>query len=921
MRRKGVTLLCFLLASAMAMGITVYVDSYSVHEWENNMAQVGEIAMFAQGTNIQYYVEDIRDIDGVISAAALQRAWGFIEYFVNDTWGARTDIVDGQVLAFDQEFLDTFPEYITLVAGSFPTGNASQIAIIDHLVNLYDFHIGDVLNFSSDWDGTVEKVEVIGVYHHGEAEQVYDYWWDFESIAIVDPSVMSYDEYIVYIDIDRTRLTPFSVGASLSYASRIGQRIIELDPDYNPQIPWSGSFWVANLVADAINQYSRWISFARMSQLFRSSGIIVLIALVMFLAIRHNVNERRFETSMLFSRGASSGDLDRIVNREIMMLSIISSLLGIFVGLGVSRIAISATGFFQFDFTLMITEPILVSFESLIISAVVGIALPLLTLGGYRIIYSTKKSVDENTGKIAKIVRGFNFIRWDLLVVVIAGLLLLTLTTGGSAVTSNPILNIIFGIVPLPLFLGMASLSIKILRRGANGISRYMARIVGKVSASIGIRRIGKGASSGGAAAMVLVLAICLSWNSAIVDASLPLTVEYQAQLSVGADLSFALDESQHPLWDDFITNVTNHENVTSSTIVAEIDLSLTSGYEGLNTFVGVNPREYVDIGYHYLGNRLNESEMSDMMESLESVPDGAIVSSDIANDYDIEIGDELRATELDDDDAAPISFRILGIVESLPEMPERESWWYYERFPLAPYPQYGYYTIVGQERIFVNREYLSTYLDIVNDTYSFLCVQTTEGTNGTAIGEELLENGGSQVIYNEVWDAVDTRTDEYLGAVGYHMDRSVDKMMTVLTVGTIMGAFSVYALEGVRARRREIALLRSNGADVALIIKAQGAEMLVLMLFSLVVLFGYGPLYLTTSVGLASSGIASYYARYPVSIFPIVPWITILSVLAFFIVSVVVFIGIVAALSSKINLASTLNAAWAEAAPYGGDV
>ena len=45
------------------------------------------------------------------------------------------------------------------------------------------------------------------------------------------------------------------------------------------------------------------------------------------------------------------------------------------------------------------------------------------------------------------------------------------------------------------------------------------------------------------------------------------------------------------------------------------------------------------------------------------------------------------------------------------------------------------------------------------------------------------------------------------------------------------------------------------------------------------------------------------------------------MSVLAFFIVSVVFFIGVVAVLGSRINLAATLNASWAEAAPYGGDV
>ena len=919
-RRKGVTLLCFLLASSMAMGITVYVDSYSVHEWDSNIAEAGEIAIFAEGDGIENYVDSIRAMDGVSRAAELRRSWANIHYLANYSWGSFIDQIYGDIIAPDQNFFDTFPGYITLVEGALPSTNASQIAIIDYLVVHYNFKIGDVLNFSTDWEEPVVQKEVIGIYKQGGDESFSSYYWAYESIAIVVPSVMDYIDYKVYIDIDRTRISPFNARGSLAFANGISQGIRAFDPYYDPQRPWSSRFWVSNRIADAINNYLYWVSGARFSYLLRSTAIMILIILVTFLAIRHNVNERRFETTMLFSRGASSGDLDKIINREIVVLSLLSSILGIVAGIVVSRIAISATGFFQFDLTLMVTEPFLVSIESLIISAVVGIALPLFTLGGYRFIYSTKRSVDENTGKIAKLVRGFNFIRWDLLVVIFSGLLLMTLITGGVAVTSNPILGIILPVVPLPLFLGVASLSIKLLRRGANAISRIMAKVVGPISASIGIRRIGKGASSGGAATMVLVLAICLSWNSAIVDASLPVTSLNQSRLSVGADLTFSLDESEFPLWDEFITNATNHDEVVSTTVVSEIDLYLTSGYEGRNTFVAVNPREYSEIGYHYMGNRLNESEMGDMLESLESVPDGAIVSSDIANDYDLEVGDVLRATQLDEE-AIPISFRILGIVTSIPEMPERDEWFYYDYLMPTPGPYYPGYQIVGQQRVMVNRDFLSTHVDIVNETNSYLCVQTQVGANGTVVGNELLNQGGFRILYDDIWDSVSSRNDEYLNQITYHMDRSVDTMLTVLTIGTIMGAFAVYAVEGVRARRREIALLRSNGADIGLIVKAQGAEMLVLMLFSLAVLAIYAPLYLTTSVSSASTGIASWYTVYPVSIFPVIPWMIIVAVLAFFIVSVVLFIGIVAVLGSRINLAATLNASWAEAAPYGGDV
>ncbi|NHI89113.1 MAG: ABC transporter permease [Candidatus Thorarchaeota archaeon] len=920
MKRKGVTLLCFLLASAMAMGITVYVDSYSVHEWGSNISSVGDVSISVTGPNIIDYLDQIRNIAGISKAAALPTSEGYIEYWFNSTWGNWVDTIPGRVIAIDQEFMDIFPGYITLVEGELPNGNTSQIAIPEYIAYEYNFKVEDVLNFSLDWDGPYQQVEVIGIFNQGGEGSSTDFLWGVDEIAIVDSGVMVSIDHKIYIDIDRNRITPFDPSGSLAFVTGIDKKIRELDPLYNPQRPWSSRFSVHDSMVGAINQYIFWVQGARMNQVFRSSAIMVLIVLVTFLAIRHNVNERRYEISMLYSRGASSSDLDKIVNREIVILSILSCLVGIVIGVLVSRIAIASTGFFRFDFRLMISEPFLVSLQSLIMSAAVGIALPLITLGGYRLIYSTKRSVDENTGKLAKLVRGFNFIRWDLLVVLFAGLLLLTLNTGGVTVTSNPMLNLILPIIPIPLFLGMASLAIKVLRSGAVRISRYLSPIVGKISASIGIRRIGKGASSGGAAAMVLVLAICLSWNSAIVDASLPVTVDNQARLSVGADITFALDESEFALWNEFMTNVTNNEYVVADTVVSEIVLSLTSDYGGANTFFAVNPVEYASIGYSFSGTHLNDSEMASMLVSLESVPDGAIISSDIANDYNLEVGDVLRATELDLE-ALPISFRIIGIVTSLPEVPDRGDVFdgYYP--PMVPYPNYPYYRIVGQSRVMVNREFLSTQIDILADTDSFLCVQTVGGANGTEIANDLLEQGGMNAVYLGVWDSVSTRADEYMGAVSYHMDRSVDTMMTVLTIGTIMGAFAVYALEGIRARRREIALLRSNGANTGLIVKAQGAEMLVLMLFSLALLLVFAPLFLTTSVRAASSGLGSSYLIYPISVFLVVPWVIVLSVLMFLIVSVVLFIGIAAVLGSRVNLAETLNATWAEAAPYGGDV
>ncbi|MGY5863550.1 MAG: FtsX-like permease family protein [Candidatus Thorarchaeota archaeon] len=919
-RRRGVTLLCFLLASTMAMGITVFVDSYSVHEWDSNL-DVGQVAILASGEGIENHVDEILAIDGVTKAIPLLQGRGTISYTRNGTYEVYEEYFDGEIIAPSQEFMEAFEGYITLEEGVFPTTNTSEIAIINFISEFFNLKIGDVVNFTEGWwDEEFEEVEIVGIYTQGEEDQYNPYYWAYESLAIVVPGVIiETAETTVFIDIDRSRLSAFNAGGSLAYSNGIDNAIAATHPNYDPQNPWRYQFWARNRITSGIQLYLQWVTTQRLTQLFRASSIIILIVLVAVLAIRHNVNERRFEASVLRSRGASQGDLDKIVNREIMVISVISCILGIVLGLGISRVALGATGYFQFDLTLMITEPFLVSIESLIISIVAGIVLPLLSLGGYRIVYSTKKSVDEDKGRLSKVVKGLNFVKWDVIVVGMSSLLLLLIISGGASVQSDPFMSLILPIVPLPLFLGIASLSIKGLRKGATRISRVMARVVGKIPASVGIRRIGKGASSGGAAAMVMVLAICLSWNSAIIDASLPITKTYQAQLEVGADISFALDNDQMHLWDAFNNNVTSHVNVTSTTYVSQTGLSLSSGYGGHMNFLAVHPREYAKVGYHYMGMRLNESELASSLESLESILDGAIISEDIAVQYDLEVGDILRATDFSEE-AIAFTFRVISIVKSLPEVPAEDTYFYYGMYP-PPGPFFYSTSIVGQQRALINREYLRSLYGSLNQTDNFLCVSTTENANGTVIVDSVFENGGVQVIYQNLWDSVSLQTDEFVGTTSYRIDRSVDTMMTVLTVGTIMGAFAIYAVEGVRARKREIALLRSSGADSGLIIRAQGAEMFILMLFSFVVLLGYTPLFLSTSLSSVGSATASYFQVYPIAVFPVVPWMTMVAVFAFFVVSVLIFIGIVAVLGSRINLAETLNASWSEAAPYGDDL
>jgi hypothetical protein len=106
-------------------------------------------------------------------------------------------------------------------------------------------------------------------------------------------------------------------------------------------------------------------------------------------------------------------------------------------------------------------------------------------------------------------------------------------------------------------------------------------------------------------------------------------------------------------------------------------------------------------------------------------------------------------------------------------------------------------------------------------------------------------------------------------------------------------------------------------GASSGLVVKAQGAEMLVLAIISTGLLMGYGPL-------MIMNNLLTYRATtliFPVPIFAVIPWFTLAAIVVFFLASILVFVLAIAFLSSRVHLSEALNASWAESGPYGGDV
>ncbi len=903
--RKAVTLLCFLLASAMVMGISVYVDSQSVNEW-TNLTDVGPIAIAVHGDGIENEVENIRDIPGVEKVAALTYRHG--QLFVDDGYELREWW--GTLPSPASDYLNTFPGVFNLEAGRFPN-IASEIALARTTYEILEVEIGSIVNVTIDWSEFEPiglPLTVVGVYvgfDYDPNEPYYNQYDSISGIGVVHPDLVleEWDEIEVHIEIDRTSITPFDAKGSMTYVVSIEERIRALDPTYPSPNTWS-RYWVSGRLSNAIMGFMLWQLIMRLTQVLRATGVVVLACMVIFLAIRHNINERRFESNMLISRGAAKAKIESIEFRETVGLSILSSLVGLGIGAAVSRVAMIATGFFQFDFSRFWTEPFLITIESIGLALVFGICLPITTFIAYRSFYSTRKSQEDEASKLAKFAKGLTIIKWDALVAILTSLLLGALYMGGTAVQNDPILSLVLSVAPLALFLSVASLAIKGMRRGADLISRGLQRVVGEIPAIVGIRRIGKEASSAGPAALVLVLAMSLAWNNAVIGASIPLTKMNHARFAFGADVTFRLNEFKLPDWNDFIENVTNHELTQTGTLVsvARLYLSATGGKVDA---VAMEPLEYLEVGYDQFGRPLNESDMSDMLKELQLTLAGAIISNDIAVEYEVSVGDTLRAATSVSGVSETMVFTIIGIAEGLSNnllQATSHSFW-------------GLRT-VGAETLWINREYIDSLIDLEQDARNVYCVRAIAGANDTIIAEDTLRSGGDLVVGDD-WASVSNEVSEYLGMTTYQMDRAVDTMLTIVMVGIIFGAFTVYAVEGIKGRKREIALLRAMGASSGQVVKAQGAEMLVLAIVSTGILMGYGPLMIVNS--LLTYQVTNYV--FPIPIFAVIPWLTLVTIVVFFLVSILVFVLTIAFLSSRVNLSEALNASWAESGPYGGDV
>ncbi|MHA1742327.1 MAG: ABC transporter permease, partial [Candidatus Thorarchaeota archaeon] len=326
--------------------------------------------------------------------------------------------------------------------------------------------------------------------------------------------------------------------------------------------------------------------------------------------------------------------------------------------------------------------------------------------------------------------------------------------------------------------------------------------------------------------------------------------------------------------------------------------------------FVAVEPEEFAKIGYDYLGRPLNESLLGNYISILASQPMGAIVTESIAQEYGLAVGDIIRASTSDIN--GNITVAVLSVVAIVPALPpiyltdtgtELNNWQYV-------------YTMVGSDVVWTSRQYMDSLFNKSSYDFCNLCVRLSPNINGTALGERALNESRRFLVQSSPYSTVMMELRNYVQKSDFAIDRAVDTMVVLGSTAIILAAFLLYASEDMRARKREIALMRAMGASQSQVEKTQIAEMMMLVIGSLFFLLLFAPLFISNAL---------YTTRASLYLFPFttivsIPWPMVGGILILFVLSTTLFAIIVARLSIRINLAQALNAAWTEAGPLGGE-
>ncbi|HIK77949.1 MAG TPA: FtsX-like permease family protein [Candidatus Poseidoniales archaeon] len=393
----------------------------------------------------------------------------------------------------------------------------------------------------------VENLTIGGIYEDGEfANPTLGYNPIFFTWTILDNSTVTelidMDHSFFGVAVDRSLLPTTSTSDAEDYLGILSQKVSANDADYSGGVTL---FWF-DLITGSITFLNIFLGLIQLFDYILMIPIILLSIAVLVYGMVLSLEQRRREISIHRTIGGSAQSMQKMVLREVLVMSFIAWFAGYLLALATVPIVLDAVGFMQFrsgDFEVNVN----LGFGSIFFTALSTIGLAWL-FGRSRTKDFLAMEIDEGVRKTTAASKSKTWLHILLFVLGIIALIesILEDTSGADDMFDNFFIDGLFGLFgPFFLWIGGALLLAKIATHGP----RIFAALFGWSPLLKDIRRGLRSTGSSesiGRLAVIMLLTLSIVTLAAVQGATGTLVDKRTADAQTGSSLSIEFTEAMN---------------------------------------------------------------------------------------------------------------------------------------------------------------------------------------------------------------------------------------------------------------------------------------------------------------------------------------------------------------------------------------
>jgi putative ABC transport system permease protein len=430
-----------------------------------------------------------------------------------------------------------------------------------------------------------------------------------------------------------------------------------------------GEIKIANNLADSLKQAQKDVLWAKLLFLFLGMPGVALAAYLSKYATDLLTGPQRQEIGLLRARGAKPSQIMLTMGIASFLIALVGTVLGLMVGLGTTTVLFGTSAIAPAVLSLY-SRSILYAFVAGLLLTGAATFLPIRATLRQEISHERRQA--EHEAKSPLWARTY----LDVVNLIIAGVIFWITRTGGGfkpvegAAGTSLSLGFFVFLAPFFLWVGLTLLLNRVLAggvsRGAGVIQQILRRVFGDLGFMAG-RSITRRAPKIASAVIIVSLALSFGISLSIFIHTYQVQKAVEARFALGSDIKLTVASGLHQQTTDFTQDISRVPGVAAVAPVERLQAYVGSSQQ---TVFGIDPQSYT-LTTEPADSFFINMNAAQAMQDLANVPNGVLVSQELANSYDIRLGDpviiRLPCTASADSPMIEIRLQTVGIIRFFP--------------------------------------------------------------------------------------------------------------------------------------------------------------------------------------------------------------------------------------------------------------